>query len=329
MIGIPILDHDEFEDVMVDFDENEKKIKVEILDIPGVFHYDNQYQDKFFDALAETKKTEYFTLKSIQTLIDFNYPLVQTYLIRKLFIPYCFFIVSYLFLVFYCYEKRFETNAFLLYWPVMAVNLLFATYYAINEIRQIINDGANYFKSFWNYIDLIPLFGIYLIAFNSLLETVIYAAVQVERVDETEQRIVIAIVTLFMWLKFLYFFRFFDQTSYLIRIVVEVVIDMRNFLLVLLFMIIGFGNSFYVLSLGNSTDETIFIGSFVDSILFSYRMVLGDFDTEAFGATAVPLAWILFLLFTIFNMIVMLNLLIAIISDSYARVAASAEQATY
>ncbi len=213
-----------------------------------------------------------------------------------------------------------------LYWPAMILNIVFASYYFNNELTQMRTDGiASYFKSFWNFIDIIPIIGIYAIAFISLLETVIYAGMVEERIDETNQRIVISIVTLFMWLKFLYFFRIFDQTSYLIRIVVEVVIDMRHFLLVLLFMIIGFGNSFLVLALGNKTDETIFIDSYINSILYSYRMVLGDFDTEAFGETAVPLAWVLFLLFTIFNMIVMLNLLIAIISDSYARVAASAE----
>lgn len=56
------------------------------------------------------------------------------------------------------------------------------------------------------------------------------------------------------------------------------------------------------------------------SILYIYRMVLGDFSVDEFGTVATPLVYILFLLCTIFNMIVMLNLLIAIISDSYARV---------
>ncbi len=41
MVGVPIMDHEEFEDLMVDYEENEKKVKIEILDIPGVFHYDN------------------------------------------------------------------------------------------------------------------------------------------------------------------------------------------------------------------------------------------------------------------------------------------------
>jgi len=136
-----------------------------------------------------------------------------------------------------------------------------------------------------------------------------------------------------MWLKFLYFFRIFEQTSYLIRMIVEVVIDMRHFLLVLFVTIIGFGNAFLVLSLGNVgnslEDKNVFIGTFVDSIFYSYRMALGDFATDEFGEVGVPLVWILFIVFTVFNMIVMLNLLIAIISDSYARVAAVSKQATY
>jgi len=58
-------------------------------------------------------------------------------------------------------------------------------------------------------------------------------------------------------------------------------------------------------------------------------MILGDFDSEALGEVAVPLVWTLFVLCTIFDMIVMLNLLIAIISDTYARVSENSDQAAY
>jgi len=49
-------------------------------------------------------------------------------------------------------------------------------------------------------------------------------------------------------------------------------------------------------------------------------MVLGDFDVNNFGTVAVPYVWILFMLCTVFNMIIMLNLLIAIISESFAKI---------
>jgi hypothetical protein len=58
-------------------------------------------------------------------------------------------------------------------------------------------------------------------------------------------------------------------------------------------------------------------------------LILGDFDTSAFGEVSVLLVWVLFLLCTVFNMIVMLNLLIAIISETFAKVTAMADNAAY
>jgi hypothetical protein len=73
-------------------------------------------------------------------------------------------------------------------------------------------------------------------------------------VSDTLQRIIIAITTVFMWLKLLYFMRIFRNTGYLIRMIVEVVKDMRNFFLVILITITAFGEAFLRLSLGNDED---------------------------------------------------------------------------
>jgi hypothetical protein len=58
-------------------------------------------------------------------------------------------------------------------------------------------------------------------------------------------------------------------------------------------------------------------------------MILGDFNTSEFGEVDVPMVMILFLLCTILNVIVMLNLLIAIVSDSYAKVISTSYLITY
>ena len=138
-----------------------------------------------------------------------------------------------------------------------------------------------------------------------------------------------ALTTLFMWFKFLYFFRIFEPTAYLIRMIVTVIASMKYFFLVLAVTIIGFGNAFLVIAMGNPKYEDEennprFIEGFMESMLFSYRMVLGDFDTTQFGQVGLPLLYFFFLTFTVFNMIVMLNLLIAIISDAYASVVQNA-----
>ena len=148
-------------------------------------------------------------------------------------------------------------------------------------------------------------------------------------VSSDVERTVLAIVSFFMWMKFLYFLRIFKETGYLIRMIIEVIKDMRNFFLVLLITVAAFGDSFSTIALGNTNEKDVFTTGFFDGLIYTYRMILGDFDTTSFGNVAAPLVMALFLLCTVFNMIVMLNLLIAIISDSYARVTANSEQTTY
>jgi len=56
---------------------------------------------------------------------------------------------------------------------------------------------------------------------------------------------------------------------------------------------------------------------------------LGGFDSSNFGGVAANVGIVLFLMCTIFNMIVMLNLLIAIISESFGKVNENAANASY
>ena len=72
-----------------------------------------------------------------------------------------------------------------------------------------------------------------------------------------------------------------------------------------------------------SEDEeqnTQFITSIFHGLLFAYTMALGDFDADKFGEVHVQLVTITFVIATLFLTIVMLNLLVAVISDTYARV---------
>jgi len=122
-----------------------------------------------------------------------------------------------------------------------------------------------------------------------------------------------------MWFKILYFLRIFKPTGYLIRMIFTVIYDMRFFFLVLLITLVAFGDSFYIISEANK-DDNKFVFGFVDSILFSYYIILGNFDTGKFGNVANPVVLAIFLICTVFDVIVMFNLLIAIISETFARV---------
>ena len=160
-----------------------------------------------------------------------------------------------------------------------------------------------------------------------------------------------AIISLFVWLKLLYFLRIFEETGYLIRIIIQVCADMRFFLLVLLLTIIAFGEAVKSFSDANYyrdvfnacnkiTDPVAYktcaedydpngFAGYLGGIGYVYRMCLGDFgtDAEAFGTIAVPFMWALFILCSVLNMIIMLNLLIAIISESFTKINSVSKQA--
>lgn len=57
--------------------------------------------------------------------------------------------------------------------------------------------------------------------------------------------------------------------------------------------------------------------------------MLGEFDTSEFGTQNVYLVWIFFLMASVLLIIVLLNLLISIISDSYHRIQSNARNSMY
>ena len=214
--------------------------------------------------------------------------------------------------------------------------MAFAAYFLSTETKQLINQKMEYFKSFWNYIDIVPLLGILVVA--SLMIVNRYY----KEIDPVITAHILSVTTFLMWLKFLYFFRLSENTGYLIRLIIEVFKDMRYFFLVILTTTAAFGDSFLKLSLHNNYGpepepdspeaanyKTAFIFDFIEAMWFAYRMILGDSDVTMFGGEARILLVLFWVLFTIFNVIVMLNLLISIMGDTYGRVSSIADQTSY
>ena len=103
----------------------------------------------------------------------------------------------------------------------------------------------------------------------------------------------------------------------MVRMIIEITSDMKYFLMMLLIAIIAFANAFYILNVGEPDMEHLFPYSFV----FSYRMGLGDFVTDQFtNSKDEILVWILWFINTLIINIILLNLLIAIMGDTFARV---------
>jgi hypothetical protein len=65
--------------------------------------------------------------------------------------------------------------------------------------------------------------------------------------------------------------------------IIEVVMDMKAFLLVWCISILAFSDSFLGLSMANRDDNQFINGGFIEAFTFTYRLILGDWDTTNFG----------------------------------------------
>ena len=91
----------------------------------------------------------------------------------------------------------------------------------------------------------------------------------------------------------------------------EVFQKLVPFIIVTIISIAGFADSFH--SLSRIYPEPL-VETYLDSFKYSIMLTLGEFDVEKLD----ELGWILFLAAALFNLIILLNLVIAIISEVFA-----------
>jgi len=89
--------------------------------------------------------------------------------------------------------------------------------------------------------------------------------------------------------------------------------DIGYFAFVFFIVMCGFGFAF--LSLSSNYDEPM-ANSPMEALKLSYHMAIGDFDASEFDT----FTWFCFFAATIIEIIIMMNLLIAIVGDTFQRV---------
>jgi len=182
--------------------------------------------------------------------------------------------------------------------------------------------------SIWNYTDILP--PIFIITVVSLHLIVYYKSKDDDSYDPNNFiETIHSVACLLMWAKFLYFLRIFYTTGYLIRMLSNVIWDMKVFLLILFLVYFGFGEAFLRLS-ENSDPEASFILNYAYCWVYAYRLSLGDTAADTFNDTIQPTTlWIVWCICLLLTNIVMLNMLIAIIGESFGIVNSMQKQASY
>jgi len=230
---------------------------------------------------------------------------------------------------------------------VITLNTLRAVVDEIKELSQ--KTFFSYISSVWNILDLVQV-GL------NVLTVSAYVGIGGEWMSRSLV-LFAAVGVLLAWVRIFFFCRSLRNVGSFIRMVIEIVIDLRYFLIVLTVVLVGFGAAFFVLfrddymslvAEGSISDPTIGVTELrekglkdqrnfilppfpnvIETLLYVYTLMLGDLRVEHFvGSKNWGLATVLSLLLTFFLMVILFNLLIAIMSDTYERVREN-EQATF
>ena len=103
----------------------------------------------------------------------------------------------------------------------------------------------------------------------------------------------------------------------LVSMILQIAMDIRYFLLVLACVLAGFAQAFWLLSY---PDYSLPFGTISNALLNSYLYMLGNAESDFEGTASPALSTFFLVLFLFFMAILMLNLLIALMGQSFASV---------
>jgi hypothetical protein len=166
------------------------------------------------------------------------------------------------------------------------------------EAVQLKESPVQYLSEGWNWVDLLAV----AMAVHQLVDWLATGR-------ELSQGYAAA-TTVLIYLKILAYLRGTKDTAALVTMLSKVVWDAKGFVLILLVVILAFSSSFFLLSTFEDPSESVF-GTFT--------VMLGEFYLDD-GKFQDGGSRFFFFVFVALVMIIMLNLLIAIISDTFERV---------
>ncbi|CDW91232.1 wd-40 repeat protein [Stylonychia lemnae] len=281
---------------------------------------------KYLLNLSNHKDLSFFETQSTKIIISYLWPHYKYKIIFFTLIPYVIYHSIFLLLLFYN-EKYFKGGNEMSFQSgesdgmkvICSVLLLCMAYFFYIILSRLRFQKLVYMTGMWAYLD------IFSISLNLTIVVMCLQETQVSNIRRIE-----AVASTLMWLKFLYFFRIIDTTAPLVRMVKEILLDMVSFSFIYIFSLLAFANAFYVLAQnqlfeGQSTNDVAYY-SVQGALRYVYLTSIGEFDHSTYNSSKDEhLLWVYLIITTVFLLVVLLNMLIAIMSMTFGRVADSTQ----
>ncbi|XP_054344779.1 polycystin-2-like protein 2 isoform X3 [Pongo pygmaeus] len=187
---------------------------------------------------------------------------------------------------------------------------IFLFVFTTQEVKKIKEFKSAYFKSIWNWLELLLLL--------LLKSTEKYSDFYFLAYWHIYYNNIIAITIFFAWIKIFKFISFNKTMSQLSSTLSRCIKDIVGF--AIMFFIIFFAYAqLGFLVFGSQVDD---FSTFQNSIFAQFRIVLGDFNFAGIQQANPILGPIYFITFIFFVFFVLLNMFLAIINDTYSEVKA-------
>lgn len=281
-------------------------------------------------ALANAPHESLFSTELIVTLMDHFWSRYFQAIIVRCFIPFViYFLVAVIYFSSFAVTGIEEEDKYSLTTEFfMRISLVLLTFYfMVFDFIVLLREGVAYLFDVFNYIDVAS----FTLNFYLVYTTTTYS--KEERLTDSDMvstvRTLSALATVLMWFKGFYWMRLFGQTSFYVRLIRETLYDIRYFLILFFAILMTFANALMILNEAreNSLYMNFFDISFLNAIMNQYMLSLGEFDTESYGLEGGDmLVWIIFIFTTFITQITFLNMLIAIMGDTFARVSEIKDQ---
>ena len=240
----------------------------------------------FMRSLSTCQNSEVFRTEFVNSILKFKWKQIMWMMWAQALVYLL------LILLLFVHTVGFRDNSFIL-GLIMLLNTTFLMY----EVLQSIAGVSMYFKDLWNTLDI-----------SRILLLYIYPVCVIAGADSYTLDVMLSLVTVIAWIRIVGYIRMFDRTRYLIHMIIEVMKDMGPFLLIFIMSTFAFCIAFYAAS---SNEE-----DFIDMVKHSYNLTYGEYDNENYN----NLELFIFFVASLFNALLLLNLLIAIMGDTYDRV---------
>ena len=170
-------------------------------------------------------------------------------------LPYCAYFGLFIALVFYnenyfahsdTLTITFEEEEFKVMNGLCITLLVIIAYFYFLLYKTCRSLGHIFWKFIWVWLNLIS---------NTLNLTIVIMTLKSYLAESSythDIRRIEAVAVVLMWMRFLYFFRIIDNTAPFIRMIFQILYDMRAFVFIFVLIILGFANGFYVLAKNQS-----------------------------------------------------------------------------